>query len=123
MTTTSKQILIIEDDPLQRSLTKDLLTFQNYTVIEAEDGETALAILKKHKPHLVLMDINLPDIDGITIIKEIRSMLKFANTPIIVLTAHSQTENKQIILAAGATAYLTKPVDIQHLFKKIHKAI
>ncbi len=87
MNASQKVILLVEDDSENRRLTKDLLSFQNYRVIEAEDSYQALDILQRDPPDLILTDVSLPGMDGLTLTQKIRAQEKFARMPIIVLTA------------------------------------
>ena len=121
MNSPQKTILLVEDDPDNRRLTKDLLSFQNYRVIEAEDGYQALKLLQEHTPDLILTDVALPGIDGFTLTRNIRAQEKFAQTPIIVLTAYLRQADKETVQATALLRYLSKPVDIPALLTQIQE--
>ena len=105
-------ILVVEDDEGNRQLIKELLTFQDYAVVEAESGHQALTRLEEHVINLILMDISLPDTSGLTVIRKIRAQDKYAALPIIALTAHVRKSDAEAALKAGATSHLPKPVKI-----------
>ena len=119
MDTSQKVILLVEDDPDNRRLTKDLLTFQNYRVIEAEDSYQALDILQKDPPDLILTDVSLPGMSGFTLTQKIRALKKFARTPIIVLTAHLRQADQEALKKTALVQYLSKPVNIPALLVQI----
>lgn len=102
-------ILIIEDDPETLRLLQTYLNDAGYVVFTARDGEQAIALLHKTRPHLVLLDIMLPDHDGWEITKYIRSTEALRNTSIIVLTARVEDQDKILGLELGADDYITKP--------------
>jgi len=99
-------ILIIEDDPQTRRLLKTNLCNRGWRVIEAENGKLGLSLVKSDSPDLVILDLGLPDIDGISVTKRLRQL---SDLPVLVLSARSQEQNKIMALDAGADDYLTKP--------------
>lgn len=109
-------ILIIEDTKELRDLLCDFLRAENYTVSTAEDGEKALSLYEKYGARLVLLDINLPGIDGFSLCEKIR---RKDNTPIIILTARTDKEDKLKGIVMGADDYIEKPYDIDILIAKI----
>ena len=119
MSASQKVILLVEDDKENRQLTKDLLSFQNYRVIEAEDSYQALDILQRDPPDLVLTDVSLPGMDGLTLAKKIRTQKKFAKTPIIVLTAHLRQSDREAFQNTALLQCLSKPVNIPALLAQI----
>lgn len=123
MASVPKHILLIEDDLVYRQQTKDLLLFQGYHVAEAGNAAEAIAILTDHKPHLILMDISLPDTDGLTLVKQFRADLTLADLPIVALTAYVSRGTHKQLKQAGFTSYISKPADIQNLLKQIHKLL
>lgn len=110
-------ILIVEDNKELNTLLCDFLRAESYTVSVAEDGEKALQLYEKYGARLVLLDINLPGIDGFAVCRRIRSL---DNTPIIILTARSEREDKLNGIVLGADDYIEKPYDIDILLAKIH---
>ena len=118
-----RKILLIDDDPNMRMITREALQYQNYLVVEAVDGAQALEQLKYHRPDLILLDVMLPDIDGFQIAQIIRSNITTSHIPIVFLTAKGQTEDKVKALKAGATDYLVKPVDSTELAARIETIV
>ena len=106
------KILLIEDDLQTRRFLKKNLNTRNWDVIDADSGISGLAVLKEAVPDLLILDLGLPDMDGITIIKHLR---QFSTIPILVLSARSLEQSKITALDAGADDYLTKPFGIGEL--------
>ncbi len=102
-------ILIVEDDPYVRNLITVTLTAHDYPHLTAQNGQSALLEASSHNPDIVLMDLGLPDMDGVEVIQKIRS---WSNLPIIVLSARSEDRDKIEALDAGADDYLTKPFSV-----------
>ena len=114
-------ILYIEDHPDNMTLVKRIIHASNYTLIEAGTGLQGLWIAENQKVELVLLDINLPDIDGYEIARRLRNSSKpwLAKIPIIAVTANAMRGDDRKVLAAGCNAYISKPFDIQELLEKI----
>ncbi len=108
-------ILYIEDNLANRELVKRVLEVEGYRVVEAEDGPTGLQRALECKPDLILMDINLPEIDGLTLTARLRQIEELQNVPIIALTANVMKGDRERTLAAGCDGYIRKPVDIDEL--------
>ena len=115
----TKTILYIEDDPASRRLVQRVLGSKGYNVLVADDGLTGITIAREHSPHLILMDINLPSMDGREITTRLRGLPNFTNTPIVALTANHSTSSRKMALAAGCTGFLTKPIDVIEFPDKI----
>jgi len=111
-----KTILYIEDNPDNRLLIKRILEAEGYKILEAETGETGVAMVLQHSPDLVLLDINLPDIDGYEVTRQIR---KTSTVPILALTANVMQGDKERSLAAGCNSYIAKPIDVDALPKQV----
>jgi two-component system KDP operon response regulator KdpE len=110
------KILLIEDDLQTRRFLKKNLNTRNWEVIDADSGISGLAVLKEAVPDLLILDLGLPDMDGITIIKHLR---QFSTIPILVLSARSLEQTKITALDAGADDYLTKPFGIGELNSRL----
>lgn len=110
--TNLETILYIEDDPASRRLVQRVLGSQGYNVLVADDGLEGITIARENKPNLILMDINLPSMDGREITTRLRSLPNFTNTPIVALTANHSPGSRELALAAGCTGFLTKPIDV-----------
>lgn len=117
------KILIVEDNALNLKLFYDLLIIQNYEVITSSTGFGVIDIVKKHKPDVILMDIQLDGISGIDIVKELKSIESLASIPVIAITAFAMKNDEAKILQAGCDMYLSKPVSIELLFDTLNKAI
>lgn len=114
-----KTILVVEDNELNMELVRDLLTAQNYQVVEAVNADECRGQMQKYDPALILMDIQLPRVDGYTLVREIRSQEKNQSLPIIALTAFAMAGDKEKALAAGCNDVITKPIDTRSFLKKI----
>ncbi len=113
------QVLVVEDDTPIRNLIVTILTTHDYHYLTATRGETAVMEAASHNPGLILLDLGLPDMDGIEVIKKIRS---WSNVPIIVISARSETSDKIEALDAGADDYLTKPFSVDELLARLRVA-
>lgn len=112
-------ILIVEDDSSVRNLIKITLRANEYNFVEAQTGETAISCAATQNPDIILLDLGLPDIDGIDVIKRVRS---WTLTPIIVISARSDDSDKINALDEGADDYLTKPFSVEELLARIRVA-
>ena len=110
-----KNILLIEDETRIRFLLRDYFLKENFNIIEASDGDEGLNLFIKHKIDLVILDIMMPKIDGITVLEMIR---KVSSVPVILLTAKSQEEDKLFGYEMGADDYITKPFSPKVLIAK-----
>ncbi len=115
-------VLVIEDNPDNMVTVKALLS-DNYTVLEAVDGQEGIAKAKQYKPNLILMDIALPGIDGIEAFKTIRNDPQLRSVLVIALTASAMTSDREAILAHGFDAYLAKPIEEKLFFKTINETL
>jgi CheY-like chemotaxis protein len=111
----SRKILVIEDNDRNRKLVKILLEANNYDVIEARTGEEALACLQDSKPDLILLDIQLPNMDGLALTRMLKSDQKTRDIPIVAVTAYAMKGDKERVLEAGCDAYISKPIDTREL--------
>lgn len=110
------QILVVEDDAPIRNLIATTLKTHNYKYLLAQNGEEAIIQASTHNPDVVFLDLGLPDMDGVEIIKKIR---EWSNMPIIVISARSEDEDKIEALDAGADDYLTKPFSVEELLARL----
>jgi two-component system cell cycle response regulator DivK len=116
-------ILYVEDNPDNRLLVKRILLAEDYSLLEAIDGKDALNVLRTAHPDLILMDINMPDMDGYTLTAKIKSLPGFERVPILALTANVMRGDKEKTLEAGCDGYIQKPLDIDQLTREIEKFI
>ncbi len=114
------QILVVEDDKAILNLITTSLETQNYTFHKAQTGAEAIMDAVSYNPCVILLDLGLPDMDGVDVIKKIRS---WSNTPIIVVSARSEDNDKVSALDAGADDYLTKPFSTQELLARVRVAL
>ena len=114
-------ILYVEDNPDNRMLVKRILTAENYKLLEATNAVQAINLLETTTPDLILMDINMPDMDGYTLTTKIRSMSGLERVPILALTANVMRGDKEKTLEAGCDGYIQKPLDVDQLIKEIEK--
>ena len=110
------QILVVEDDLPVRNLITTTLKAQEYRYLTAETGEGAIMETATHNPDIILLDLGLPDLDGVEVIRRVRS---WSNTPIIVISARSEDSDKIDALDAGADDYLTKPFSVEELLARL----
>lgn len=104
------KILYIEDNPQNMRLIRKMLTTAGYEMVEAVDGKSGLSAVVREHPDLILMDINLPDIDGTEVTARIKADSQISKIPIIALTANAMIGDKETYLGAGCDGYLAKPV-------------
>lgn len=115
------RVLCIEDHPDNMTLVRRILQSESYTLIEAKTGFQGLWIAENEEVDIILLDVNLPDIDGYEIARRLRasSKEKLANIPIIAVTANAMRGDAQKALDAGCTLYMTKPINIMELMEKV----
>ena len=115
----SKRILVVEDQADTRQIIRDMLAPTDYEVTEVENGEQALAAIAKQQPDLILMDIQLPIMDGYTAMRQIRNDPALRSIPIIAVTSYALSEEEQKARAAGCNDYVPKPFSPRQLLAKI----
>ena len=119
----SKTILIVDDSVSVRQVVSIALKGAGYDVIEGCDGKDALTKLNGQKIHLIISDVNMPNMDGITFVKEVKKLANYKFTPIIMLTTESQEGKKQEGQAAGAKAWVVKPFQPAQMLTAVSKLI
>jgi len=117
----SKRILVIEDQADNRQILRDLLTNADFEVIEAENGEAGLAAAAAHKPDLILMDIQLPGMDGYEATRRLKADAMLRHVPVIAVTAHALSGAEQEARAAGCDGYISKPISPRQLLAKVRE--
>ena len=117
----SKRILVVEDQEDNRQIIRDLLSATDYEITEAISGEEALVSVAKRRPDLILMDIQLPIMDGYEATRRIRAEPGLQSIPIIAVTSYALSGEEQKARAAGCTDYVPKPYSPRHLLAKIRK--
>jgi two-component system cell cycle response regulator DivK len=116
-------ILIIEDNEKNRKLARDVLQVKGYQTIESETAEEGLELALEESPALILMDIQLPGIDGITALKQLRLNPKTKSIPVIAITASAMTHNRQTMLAEGFDGYQTKPISLKDFLGEVERVL
>src|SRR5918911_3204474 len=106
------KILYIEDNRENRMLVRAILEAEGYTVIDAEDGLSGIEAAIREEPALILLDVNLPAVDGYEVVAIIKSFPAFATTPVIAVTAYAMEGDRQRTLVAGCDGYIQKPIDV-----------
>jgi two-component system cell cycle response regulator DivK len=114
------QILIVEDNDKNMKLFRDVLIAKGYRTLEATTGEQAVALAAERSPDLVLMDIQLPDIDGVEALGRLRADGRTTSVPVLALTAQAMEGDRERFLAAGFDGYLSKPVDIAEFIATVN---
>lgn len=113
-------ILVVDDEPQIRRVLRSTLSFRGYAISEAKSGEEALEMVRKLKPDLVLLDVNLPGMSGVEACREIR---RCSDAPIIMLTVRNTERDKVVALDAGADDYVTKPFGIEELLARVRASL
>ncbi len=112
-------ILYVEDDLPNRILVRRILAAEGHEIVEAGNAEEALQSLENLKPDLILMDINMPEVDGFTLTKRIKQNPAWQHIPIIALTANVMKGDRERVLQAGCDGYIQKPIDVDALPRQI----
>jgi two-component system KDP operon response regulator KdpE len=120
MTEEGPRILVVEDEPQMRKFIRASLTSHGYRIVEAERASEALMLATSHNPELILLDLGLPDGDGISLTKQMR---EWSRVPIIVISARGREDDKVAALDAGADDYLTKPFGVNELLARMRVAL
>ena len=118
-----KTILVADDDPVGRELIREILELQGYRVIEAGDGSVALSSIQAAQPDLVLLDIQMPVLDGFGVIQALRRERQFQSLPVFALTAFAMRGDKENALAAGFDGYIAKPINVSAFRELIRQAL
>jgi two-component system cell cycle response regulator DivK len=116
-------ILIIEDNEKNRKLVRDVLQVKGYKTIESETAEEGLKLALEKSPALVLMDIQLPGMDGIAALKQLRLNPQTKGIPVIAITASAMTNNRQAMLAEGFDGYQSKPISMRDFLEEVRRVL
>ena len=116
-------ILYVEDDPNNRMLIRRVLMAEGFHVLDAASAVEALNVVESDRPDLVLMDINMPDIDGLTLTAQLKQLPHMANVPIVAVTANVMRGDRERTLEAGCDGYLQKPIDVDALPRQVNQFI
>jgi two-component system, cell cycle response regulator DivK len=116
-------ILIVEDNEKNLKLVRDVLQFKGYRTVEAVTGTEGVRLAREEKPDLVLMDIQLPDIDGITALGRLRADPLTRKMPVVAVSASVMPDDQQRIVASGFDAYVTKPINVKSFLETVEKFV
>jgi two-component system cell cycle response regulator DivK len=119
----SKTILIAEDDELNRKLFSDLLTLRGYRTLQTRDGVGALRLAREHRPHLILMNIKLPDMSGLEVTHRIKQDKTLRHIPVIAVTGFAMDGDAEKILASGCDGYMIKPIVVAEYLSVVERAL
>ncbi len=114
-----KKILVVDDNPVSRELLREALESPSYHVCEASHGQYALQVIAETRPDLVLMDLQMPVLDGFAALKTLRQDRRFAGIRVIAVTAFAMRGDREKALAAGFDGYFTKPIDSEELERQV----
>lgn len=114
-----KTILVIEDNELNMKLVRSLLKIGNYTMLEAPDAETGIKLLQYRKPDLILMDIQLPGMDGLTATRMIKGDHRLRDIPVVAFTSYAMEGDESLAKKAGCAGYIIKPIDTHTFIKQL----
>ena len=117
----SKKVLIVEDNELNMKLFHDLLDSQGYETLQTREGLQALALARLHKPDLILMDIQLPEISGLEVTKWLKDDEELSHIPVVAVTAFAMKGDEQKIREGGCEAYISKPISVMHFLDVVRK--
>ena len=112
-------ILVIEDNEMNMKLVRSLLQFEKYSVLEAIDAETGIHLAREHHPDLILMDIQLPGMDGLTATREMKNDPAVKDITIVALTSYAMEGDEEKTKEAGCSGYITKPIDTRNFAETV----
>ena len=116
-------VLIVEDNAMNAKLVRDVLRFKGYDTLEAATGREGVRLCIEHLPDLVLMDIQLPDIDGMTAFEQIRAHPRTREIPVFVVTASVMPHDQRRIAASGFDAFISKPIDVKSFVETVGRFV
>ena len=117
----AKTVLIVEDNELNMKLFHDLLEAQGYTTLQTKDGMEALKFAREHRPDLILMDIQLPEVSGLEVTKWLKEDEDLKAIPVIAVTAFAMKGDEEKIRQGGCEAYIAKPISVSHFLETVQK--
>lgn len=115
----AKTVMVVEDNELNMKLFHDLLEANGYNIVQTPDGRNALDLARQHKPDLILMDIQLPEVSGLDVTKWIKEDPELKDIPVIAVTAHAMRGYEEKIIQGGCEAYISKPISIENFLETV----
>ena len=119
----TKKVLIVEDNELNMKLFHDLLEAQGYEILQTREGLQALSIAREHRPDLILMDIQLPEISGLEVTKWLKEDDDLSQIPVVAVTAFAMKGDEERIREGGCEAYISKPISVSHFLDTITRLL
>ena len=119
----AKKVLIVEDNELNMKLFHDLLESQGYKTLQTREGLQALALARQHRPDLILMDIQLPEISGLEVTKWLKEDDDLSHIPVVAVTAFAMKGDEDRIRQGGCEAYISKPISVTHFLETIRRLL
>jgi two-component system cell cycle response regulator DivK len=119
----AKKVLIVEDNELNMKLFHDLLDAQGYETLQTREGLQALALAREHRPDLILMDIQLPEISGLEVTKWLKEDEDLASIPVVAVTAFAMKGDEERIREGGCEAYISKPISVSNFLETIRRLV
>ena len=119
----SKKVLIVEDNELNLKLFRDLLEAHGYETLQTKDGMEVMQLARDHKPNLILMDIQLPEVSGLEVTKWIKQDEELKSIPVIAVTAFAMKGDEEKIREGGCKAYIAKPISVTNFIEVIEKVL
>ena len=117
----AKKVLIVEDNELNMKLFHDLLDAQGYKTLQTREGLQALALARQHRPDLILMDIQLPEISGLEVTKWLKDDEELSHIPVVAVTAFAMKGDEERLRQGGCEAYISKPISVVHFLEVVRK--
>ena len=117
----SKKVLIVEDNELNMKLFHDLLDAHGYGTLQTREGLQALALARQHRPDLILMDIQLPEISGLEVTKWLKEDDDLSHIPVVAVTAFAMKGDEERIRDGGCEAYISKPISVSHFLETVRR--
>lgn len=119
----ARRVLVVEDNDLNLKLFRDLLEAQNYEVLHTRDGIEAFRLARTHKPDLVLMDIQLPEVSGFEVTRWLKEDNALQHIPVVAVTAFAMAGDEEKARAAGCAAYVTKPISVRNFLETVARCL
>jgi len=116
-----KTALIVEDNALNLKLMRDLLEASDIATLQTKDGSRALEMVREHRPDIILMDIQLPDVSGLDVTRQLKADTELRDIPIIAVTALALRGDEERVLEAGCNAYISKPISVAKFLAEVKK--
>ncbi len=117
----AKTVLVVEDNELNMKLFHDLLETHGYNIIQTKDGMDALRLAREHRPDLILMDIQLPEVSGLEVTKWLKEDEDLKSIPVIAVTAFAMKGDEEKIREGGCEAYIAKPISVTNFLETVHR--